>query len=208
MYKQSDMPPKQIPARLLLPQHNHCCSENKMMWIGHANEYPTMHHFGNPGQTQSIIAVTEYFWKLQLKLHFGNAVDIPFQNCTVWAVCNINIYHAGHFIYCGDSCTISLIVLLQQQWEGGPAIRHIFGRNVDIFMIDTSLLSLIRRGPRHILALHSCQKKRWVERHDNERLIFKLRIFQVSMFLLKTKHFQLDCIKSIQHQLSITHRQL
>ena len=122
MYKQSDMPPKQIPARLLL---YHCCSENKMMWIGHANEYPTMHHFGNPGQTQSIksiIAVTEYFWKLQLKLHFGNAVDIPFQNYTVWAVCNINIYHAWHFIYCGNSCTISLIVLLQQQWEGGQQL--------------------------------------------------------------------------------------
>ena len=45
---------------------------------------------------------------------------------------------------------------------GGPAIRHIFGRNVDIFMIDTSLLSLIRRGPRHILALPALLSKKEV----------------------------------------------
>ena len=38
------------------------------MFIGHVNEYPTMHYFGIPRHTQSIIAceiLTEYFWKLQ-----------------------------------------------------------------------------------------------------------------------------------------------
>ena len=36
--------------------------------VGHVNEYPTMHYFGNPRHTQSMIAymiLTEYFWKFQ-----------------------------------------------------------------------------------------------------------------------------------------------
>ena len=36
--------------------------------IGHVNEYPTMHYFGNPGHTQSMTVykiLTEYFWKFQ-----------------------------------------------------------------------------------------------------------------------------------------------
>ena len=36
--------------------------------IGHVNEYPTMHYFGNPRHTQPMIAyiiLTEYFWKFQ-----------------------------------------------------------------------------------------------------------------------------------------------
>ena len=36
--------------------------------IGHVNEYPTMHYFGIPRHTQSMIAykiLTEYFWKFQ-----------------------------------------------------------------------------------------------------------------------------------------------
>ena len=36
--------------------------------IGHVNEYPTMHYYGIPIQTQSMIAyktLTEYFWKYQ-----------------------------------------------------------------------------------------------------------------------------------------------
>ena len=37
---------------------------------GHVNEYPTMHCFGNPRHTQSMIAymiLTEYFWKSRYK---------------------------------------------------------------------------------------------------------------------------------------------
>ena len=36
--------------------------------IGHVNEYPSMHYFGIPRHTQSIIAytiLTKYFWKSQ-----------------------------------------------------------------------------------------------------------------------------------------------
>ena len=36
--------------------------------IGHVNEYPTMHYFGNPKRTQSMIAymiLSEYLWKFQ-----------------------------------------------------------------------------------------------------------------------------------------------
>ena len=39
--------------------------------IGHVNEYPTMHHFGNPWNTQSMIAymiLAEYFWKFWWKI--------------------------------------------------------------------------------------------------------------------------------------------
>ena len=39
--------------------------------IGHGNEYPTMHYFGNPRHTQSLIVymiLTEYFWKVQVKI--------------------------------------------------------------------------------------------------------------------------------------------
>ena len=28
--------------------------------IGHVNEYPTMHYFGNPGHTQSMIAYYDF----------------------------------------------------------------------------------------------------------------------------------------------------
>ena len=38
--------------------------------IGYVNEYPTMHYFGIPRDTQSMIAykiLTEYFWKFQSK---------------------------------------------------------------------------------------------------------------------------------------------
>ena len=37
---------------------------------GHVYEYPTMHYFGIPRHTQSLIAyrlLTEYFWKFQYK---------------------------------------------------------------------------------------------------------------------------------------------
>ena len=36
--------------------------------VGHVNDYPTMHYFGNPRRTQSMIAyviLTEYFWKFK-----------------------------------------------------------------------------------------------------------------------------------------------
>ena len=36
--------------------------------IGHINEYPTMHYFGNPRHTDSMIAyriLTEQLWKFQ-----------------------------------------------------------------------------------------------------------------------------------------------
>ena len=39
--------------------------------IGHVNEYPAMHYFGNPRHTQSMIEymiLTEYFWKFQWKV--------------------------------------------------------------------------------------------------------------------------------------------
>ena len=60
-----------------------------MLWsfsasIGHVNKYPTIHHFGNPRHTQSMIAykiLTEYFW------------EIPVKNCIVGVVltCPIQI---------------------------------------------------------------------------------------------------------------------
>ena len=39
--------------------------------IGHVNEYPTTHYFGNPRHTQSMVAymiLTEYVWKFQWKI--------------------------------------------------------------------------------------------------------------------------------------------
>ena len=48
--------------------------------IGHVNEYPTMHYFGNPRHTQSMIAyiiLTEYFWKFQWKITFGMLLTCP-----------------------------------------------------------------------------------------------------------------------------------
>ena len=39
-----------------------------VMIIGLVNEYPTMHYFGNPRHTQSMIAyviLTGYLWKFQ-----------------------------------------------------------------------------------------------------------------------------------------------
>ena len=50
--------------------------------VGHVNEYPTMHYFGNPRHTQSMIAykiLTEYFGKSSEKLHCGNVVNMPYR---------------------------------------------------------------------------------------------------------------------------------
>ena len=49
--------------------------------IGLVNEYPTMHYFGNPRHTRSMIAymiLTEYFWKFQKKLHCRNVDNMPY----------------------------------------------------------------------------------------------------------------------------------
>ena len=64
---------------------NAACVHTKPFWmsqipIGRVNEYPTMHYFGLPRHTQSVIAYmicTEYLWKFQWKLHCGNAVNMP-----------------------------------------------------------------------------------------------------------------------------------
>ena len=48
--------------------------------IGRVNEYPTIHYFGNPRHTQSMVAymiLTEYFWKFQRKIEFWNVVNMP-----------------------------------------------------------------------------------------------------------------------------------
>ena len=40
----------------------------QVVQIGHVNEYPTMHDFGNPRHAQSMLAyiiLTEYFWIFQ-----------------------------------------------------------------------------------------------------------------------------------------------
>ena len=47
--------------------------------LGHVNEYPTMHYFGNPGHNQSndtYMILTEYFWRLQCFL--GMLLTCPF----------------------------------------------------------------------------------------------------------------------------------
>ena len=47
--------------------------------IGQVNEYPAMHYFGNPCNTQSMIAyiiLTKYFWKFQGKFHCGNVANM------------------------------------------------------------------------------------------------------------------------------------
>ena len=46
--------------------------------LGHVNEYPTMHNFGIPRDTQSMVAykiLTEYFWNSSENLHCGNVVN-------------------------------------------------------------------------------------------------------------------------------------
>ena len=55
-----------------------------MLWscsasIGHVNKYPTMHHNGNLGHTQSMIAYK--IWTE--KLHCEGVVNIPYSN-SVW----------------------------------------------------------------------------------------------------------------------------
>ena len=45
-----------------------CTHRPMVVPIGHVNEYPTMHCFGNPRHTQSMIVYmiwTEYFWRFQ-----------------------------------------------------------------------------------------------------------------------------------------------
>ena len=48
--------------------------------IGHVNKYPTMHYFGNPGHTQSMIAYIMIFTNYSDRLRCGNVVNIPIVN--------------------------------------------------------------------------------------------------------------------------------
>ena len=52
--------------------------------IGRVNEYPTMHYFGNPRPTWSMIAYMIFDWVfLEIpvkKLHCGNGANMP--NCS------------------------------------------------------------------------------------------------------------------------------
>ena len=59
---------------ILVPLFDESCQSDvnsvrgNCMSIGHVNEYPTMHYFGVPRHTQSMIAykiLTEYFWEFQ-----------------------------------------------------------------------------------------------------------------------------------------------
>ena len=44
-------------------KNSHCCSHHILIaLIGYVNEYPTMHCFGNPRHTQSMIAYV-WFWR-------------------------------------------------------------------------------------------------------------------------------------------------
>ena len=62
--------------------------------IGHINAYPTMHHFGIPRHTHSMIAykiLTEYLWKVKGKLHCGNVVNMPYPLLTIPDIFKQNI---------------------------------------------------------------------------------------------------------------------
>ena len=48
--------------------------------IGYVNKYPTMHYFGNPGHTQSMIAYIMIFTNYSDRLRCGNVVNIPIVN--------------------------------------------------------------------------------------------------------------------------------
>ena len=53
------------------PYTHYVLIEWLILKIGHVNEYPTMHYFGIPRHTQSMMAykiLTEYFWKSQWKI--------------------------------------------------------------------------------------------------------------------------------------------
>ena len=52
-------------------KRDHSGSISKLIVIRHVNEYPTMHYFGNPKHTQSMIAyktLTEYIWEHSVKI--------------------------------------------------------------------------------------------------------------------------------------------
>ena len=65
--------------------------ETSMMGIGHVNEYPTMHYFGIPIHTQSLIAFIRVSLSISggtsERLHCGNVVNIPY--CLVWVLSSI-----------------------------------------------------------------------------------------------------------------------
>ena len=66
--------------------------------IGHVNEYPTSHYFGNPRQTQSTIAymiLTEYCGNSSEKLHCGNVVDMPYYKINDLQDWSVGGYDAG-----------------------------------------------------------------------------------------------------------------
>ena len=49
--------------------------------LGHVNEYPAMHYFGNPRHSQSMITyiiLTEYSGNSSVKLHCGTLINMPY----------------------------------------------------------------------------------------------------------------------------------
>ena len=58
-----------VPLWLVITELRHIIGHSRSMCtsrIGSENEYPTMHYFGIPRHTQSMISykiLTEYFWK-------------------------------------------------------------------------------------------------------------------------------------------------
>ena len=63
-------------------KYTYCCN-TCIFWpllSRHVNEYPTMHYFGNPRHTQSMIAyrTLSISGNSSEKLHCGNVVDMPY----------------------------------------------------------------------------------------------------------------------------------
>ena len=82
-------------------------SRLKTKLVGHANEYPTMHYFGNPGHTPSMIRTIVF-------------LEIPVKNCIVVMLLIFNLDNSTNIL---SKLTWSIQVLLHEFYYSWPSFN-------------------------------------------------------------------------------------
>ena len=97
----------------------------KIFSIGHVNEYPTMQHFGNFRDTQSMtlyIIVTEYFWKFQR--------EIALWECCCHALFKGFLLVRRSYIQTEDTSTLTMTIS-KKQYERFHVLIMLVPSNVE-----------------------------------------------------------------------------
>ena len=117
-----------------------------LTWIGHVKEYPTMHYFGNPKHSQSMIVLYDFVNtpycsnSINLRLYcFWNSLSynisalwvnrftvlIVWVQLLLWDTLYVNIHKIFFYLYIAEKLVQSTS-FLQRSWEVHFVSGHIF----------------------------------------------------------------------------------